>query len=376
MFRGVIVLACLLMYSGCKEEELVKVPEEVPSQPDYAIQVTTFAGTPTVSGYVDGKEALFSNPAQMVFDPRDQMLYVADQGIEGLVIRSIDLAGNVDTYVPQDVSIFEGIGDLCLAPGEAGSLYMSSTRRDALYKIEKNAAGKGSVSQILGFAGSGNADGDFQTATLDGPRACVADKEGNLLLANDYYHTIKKVDFSQEQVTPFVGKAALQALDPGGFKDGTGESSAFNGIHDMAISADQHFVVVTDYSNHALRKIELQNREVTTLFGGPLKGIDKDGSFDEAEAGYPEVAVCAGNNLVYFSSAVPGFNGGAKVRVAILHEQEVYTIAGGQGSVKFRDGTGMEARFNGIRGMAITPDGSTLFISDQNNHCIRKIRLF
>lgn len=376
MFRCMLVLTCLLMYCRCKEEELVTENEEVPSQPDYAIQVTTFAGAPTVSGYVDGKEALFSNPAQMVFDPRDQMLYVADQGFEGLVIRSIDLAGNVDTYVPQDVSIFEGVGDICLAPGEAGSLYMSSTRRDALYKIEKNTAGQGAVSQILGFSGSGNADGDFQTATLDGPKACVVDKEGNLLLANDYYHTIKKVDFSREQVTPFAGKAALQALDPGGFKDGTGEASAFNGIHDMAISADQRFVVVTDYNNHALRKIDLQSREVTTLFGGPLKGIDTDGSFDQAEAGYPEVAVCAGNNLLYFSSAVPGFNGGAKIRVAMLQEQEVYTIAGGQGSVKFRDDTGVEARFNGIRGMAITPDGSTLFVSDQHNHCIRKISLF
>src|SRR5258705_12574837 len=67
----------------------------------YNIRVTTFAGKGGVAGLVDAKgdAARFSSPGQLVFDERNQTLYAADQGFNGLTIRAIDLEGNVTTYV-------------------------------------------------------------------------------------------------------------------------------------------------------------------------------------------------------------------------------------------------------------------------------------
>lgn len=61
--------------------------------------VTTFAGAgPNYPGYVNGNgtAACFTRPTSIVFNPADNMMYVADSNNN--VIRRIDSAGNVTTY--------------------------------------------------------------------------------------------------------------------------------------------------------------------------------------------------------------------------------------------------------------------------------------
>jgi DNA-binding beta-propeller fold protein YncE len=379
----VSAVSLLLISSGCSKAG--SAPSPAPGDPDpvpghtYNIRVTTFAGKAGVTGKVDAKgdAARFSSPGQMVFDDRNQTLYVADQGFNGLAIRGIDLEGNVTTYVDQN-DIFTSIGDIAIAPGTAGSLYMTSTMQDALFAITKDAVtGKGNIEKIAGFNGSGNTNGTIAAASFDGPKGLITDRDGNIYVANDYYNTIRKISLTRNSVSGFAGKPAAHALDLGGFADGNGEAAEFNGIHDMIMSADGKFLIVPDYSNNALRKISLDNAKVNTYFGRPLSGIDTDGTFAEAEAGNPEVAVCDKDNNVYFTSFLPGYTG-TKIRVAHLNDNTVRTIAGGQGAgnSRYQDGTGTEARFNGIKGIAVTSDGKILFVADMNNHCIRKISLY
>ena len=372
-------VAFLSMSTSCSKTNTSSGDTPPVDNNTYNIRVTTFAGKGGVSGMVDAKgdAARFSSPGQMVFDERNQTLYVADQGFNGLAIRAIDLEGNVSTYVGLN-DMFNSIGDIAIAPGAAGSLYLTSPMQAAIFHVVKDAStGKGNIDKVAGN-GKGNSNGTgINDASFAGPKGLVTDREGNLYIGNDYFNTIRKISFTQNKVMDFAGKPAAKALDLGGFVDGTGNTSEFNGLHDMILSADGNFLIVPDYSNHALRKITLADRKVTTYFGDPNKGLDTDGAFGVAQAGNPEVAVCDKNSNVYFTSFYPGVTG-TKIRVAHLNDNTVRTIAGGQGtgSSRYQDGTGTEARFNGIKGMAITPDGNILFVSDMYNHCIRKITMY
>ena len=59
------------------------------------------------------------------------------------------------------------------------------------------------------------------------------------------------------------------------------------------------------------------------------------------------------------------------IRKIVIATGAVTTLAGSAGSYGSTDGTGASARFYGPR--EITTDGTNLYVSDMNNHMIRKI---
>jgi hypothetical protein len=52
----------------------------------------------------------------------------------------------------------------------------------------------------------------------------------------------------------------------------------------------------------------------------------------------------------------------------------VITLAG-SGEVGHKDGIGMESKFRNPRGIIISKDRKSLFVSDNGNYCIRKVSL-
>jgi DNA-binding beta-propeller fold protein YncE len=56
----------------------------------------------------------------------------------------------------------------------------------------------------------------------------------------------------------------------------------------------------------------------------------------------------------------------------ITPDGTVSTIAG-DGTANFKDGAGKTAQFNEPRALAVTPDGSTIYVVDRGNNKIRKI---
>jgi DNA-binding beta-propeller fold protein YncE len=63
-----------------------------------------------------------------------------------------------------------------------------------------------------------------------------------------------------------------------------------------------------------------------------------------------------------------------RIVVADVSTGEVLDVAG-SGARGYRDGGFAEARFDGPQGMALSPDGSTLYVADQGNHTLRALDL-
>src|SRR5881398_1143844 len=131
LFLAVGTIAC----SSCTKEKMVDTTITNTGHIDNvhaeALVSTANVLVTTVAGKLDdrgnaqdgkGSNARFWNPTKMVYDSRNNMLYIAD----GSVIRSMDMQYNVKTYIPLNAigSSYNEILDMDVAPGAGGTLYI------------------------------------------------------------------------------------------------------------------------------------------------------------------------------------------------------------------------------------------------------------
>ena len=120
---------------------------------------------------------------------------------------------------------------------------------------------------------------------------------------------------------------------------------------------------VTDTLNHRIRKIVIDNGTVTTLAGQSDNGSTDNNTGTSARFYLPRGITTDGTNL-YVSDT-----NNHKIRKIVISTGVVTTLAGGTRA--FTDATGTSARFNFPQG--ITTDGTNLYVSDTYNYRIRKI---
>jgi len=216
--------------------------------------------------------------------------------------------------------------------------------------------------QITTLAGStdqaGSADGTGSGANFYMPGAVAVDSAGNVYVADTWNMEIRRV-------TP-AGVVTTLAGAPGarGSADGTGSVARFYAPEGVAVDSDGN-VYVGDSGNCTIRKIT-PTGVVTTLAGVAGTAGSADGTGAAATFASPRgLAVDANGNLLV---ADWSNNTIRKVTPAGI----VTTIAGTARVAGSADGYGAGANFNGPYGVAVDATGN-LFVSDWNNHTIRKI---
>jgi sugar lactone lactonase YvrE len=161
-------------------------------------------------------------------------------------------------------------------------------------------------------------------------------------------------------VTTFAGKA-VYAGDDGPLKD-AGISISLG----MAID-NLNNLIVADSANHLIRKITPAG-VVTTIAG--LAGVagSDDGTGSAAKFHNPVgIAIDSAGNIFVADS----YN--HTIRKIDATTLEVTTFAGTAGAYGSANGIGLTARFNNPFGIAID-SSDNLFVTDQSNYTIRKIR--
>jgi len=232
------------------------------------------------------------------------------------------------------------------------SLYMTDARNRVL-KIEIST---NEVTTLAGGTNVGYADGSGTTALFNNTIGITNDGT-NLYVTDMSNHKIRKVDATNGWVTTLAGGASA------GYADGIGTAVRFN--NPVGITTDNINLYVTEAGNNRIRKIVIANGQVTTLAGGAKAGY-ADGSGAAALFNQPQGITIDGPNLY-----VADF-GNNLIRKIVISSGLVTTIAGGK-EVGNADGSGTAALFNGPTG--ITTDGTSLYVSDTSNHKIRMIGL-
>ena len=126
-----------------------------------------------------------------------------------------------------------------------GNVYVVDTENHTIRKVTP----AGVVTTLAGTAGSsGSADGAGAAARFFYPGGVAVDGEGNVYVADNENHTVRKVT-PAGVVTTLAGTARSS-----GSADGTGAAARFNNPQGVAVDGDGN-LYVADNNNHAIRKV-------------------------------------------------------------------------------------------------------------------------
>lgn len=326
--------------------------------------VTTLAGVALSEGAIDGvgEEARFSAPHHLARDAAGN-LYIADR--DNHTLRKISPGGVVTTLagLAGAAGTVDGTGAAArfnqpvgVAVKADGSLIYVSEEAG---HVVRQVTAAGVVTTLAGSAGAqGFADGTGAAARFTTPAGLALDAAGNLYVADFGNHTIRRVT-PAGVVTTFAGTAGLL-----GATDGAGASALFRGPYGVAVDAGGA-VYVADSLNHTIRKITPAG-VATTLAGLALDlGDDDAATGAEARFRFPYGVAVDASGRVYVAEFL-----NHTIR-RIEPSGAVFTVAGTAARSGGNDGIANSVRFFKPRGVAVAPDGQTLYIADTDNNAIR-----
>ena len=211
--------------------------------------VTTLAGSGK-EGSADGKGLLasFNSPRGIAVDEKGN-IYVADSGNN--LVRKITPSGLVTTFAgsgKQGSSNGQGIlasfnSPSGIAVDEKGNIYVADSGNNLVRKITPS----GLVTTLAGSGKEGSANGQDVLASFNFPIPIAVDAAGNVFVADELNQLIRKI-------TPSGLVTTLAGSGKEGSANGQGILASFNLPEGIAVDAAGN-VFVADELNHLIRKI-------------------------------------------------------------------------------------------------------------------------
>jgi sugar lactone lactonase YvrE len=222
------------------------------------------------------------------------------------------------------------------------------------------------VSTLAGKAGDASYfDGPGQTARFYFPFGVAVGATGTVYVSDSQNQAIRKIT-PAGVVSSLAGVSDNRMGAPGRFgpADGVGAAASFHNPEGLAVDA-AGTVYVADTNNNTIRKITAAG-VVTTLAGTARSTGSADGTGAAARFYHPTGVAVDAAGTVYVAD-----NLNHTIR-KITPAGMVSTLAGAAGEKGSADGVGAAARFYRPASVAVDEVG-TLYVSDSNNHTIRKI---
>lgn len=192
------------------------------------------------------------------------------------------------------------------------------------------------------------------------PGKVLADSKSNRLFISDSNHHRIVITDLQGKLIDVIGNGQA------GLKNGNFQSAEFNRPQGLAL--DGETLYVADTENHAIRRIDLNKKQVETLAGNGKQAQWRStgGNIKTAELSSPWDLVKVGNAL-YIAMA-----GTHQIWKLDFAKQEVKPFAGSGAEARF-DASIAESAFAQPSG--IVSDGKKLWIADSESNIIREIDL-
>lgn len=271
-----------------------------------------------------------------------------------------------------------------LAVDGAGRVYVADSS-PTVRRVDPD----GTVTTIVGTPDQfGDRDGPASQALLNSPRALALDSGGNLFIADEGSHTIRKLSLGGE-VTTVAGVSGVPGND-----NGPALQSRFYLPRGLAMGADG-FLYIADQGNREIRRLDPTGevRRFAANVGSAPEGLefDADGNLIAADwsGGFLRRISPAGVVGVLPGTPNPRYADPTDVargpdgRLYISDTRnecirvrgtdgQVATVAGVPKLPGGEDGVSSLARFRGPRGVAFGPDGA-LWVADTENNSLRKI---
>ena len=337
-----VVMCAQLVVAACGSSDDTVGGDDGPNPdggedvPPFTDGVSTLTGAGE-AGNVDGPRgtARLNNPVNVAFGP-DGMLYVAD--FDNHTIRRVDAStGETSTVIAQQ-NFRKPFG---MAFAANGILYVTTD--------DNPSGGHGAMSGSV-WRVDVNAKTAAPIATNIGrPRGIAVLADGRLVVSDYQHHVVQTVNATTGAVTLLAG-----AWDQKGMADGAGDLARFSTPYGLVVRSDGT-LLVADYDNDRLRTITLTG-QVATFAGTGTAGF-ADGATGTAKLNQPQGLAITSSGDVFISDA-------GNFRVRRIKGGEVDTVAG-DGTGGYRDDDDrLASQLFGLEGIAVTPDGKTVFVAD------------
>lgn len=322
--------------------------------------ITTVAGIADTTGYVDHAETnyLTTDSSGNVYYAANYAIYqLANDGSVAIVAGS-GVSGNSGDGGAATSAQIDRVNGLTI--DAAGNLYLSDNRYHVVRKVD---ATTGIITTVAGttqgFSGDG---GPATSAKLSYPTGLTTDSAGNLYISDTYNNRIRMVDGSGVITTVAGTGTAGYSGD-----DGAATAAQIDYPLDVAVDSADNLLIL-DYSNYAVRKVDAITGIITTVAGDGNWGFaGDDGLATAAQFADPNSITLDSADNLYIADT---FNH----RVRKVDVSGIITTVAGDGVQNYAgdNAAATAAQLNTPMGVAV--DGSdNLYIADTNNFRIRKV---
>jgi DNA-binding beta-propeller fold protein YncE len=188
---------------------------------------------------------------------------------------------------------------------------------------------------------------------------------GRLFIADSAHHRVVATDLSGRFLFSVGGDGGP------GLVDGSFDAAAFRSPQGLAYDAAADALLVADTENHALRRIDLKSKRVSTLAGDGVRGKDYKGGGSGAAQRL---------NSPWDVAMLPGGGGDALVALAGTHQLWRYE-GSSSGALRVFSGDGYERNTNGPdgantswaqpSGLSLSPSGDVAYVADAESSSVR-----
>lgn len=317
--------------------------------------VTTIAGTGNPGNTNGpGAQASFGYPSGIAVD-RSGNIYIADQ--QNNLIRKINTLGVVSTFAGSGPGNADGLGTAAsfglpagVAIDDDGYFYVVDRGTGIIRKISPD----GLVSTVAGTASSfGFSDGIGAAAIFYGPSGIAVDRAGNMYVADQANHRIRKITPTRV-VTTLAGSTQ-------GFQDGIGTAALFSNPSSVVLDGDDN-VYVADEGNQRIRKITPAG-VVTTVAGGGY-GRDNGVATSATFARLTGIAIDGAGNIFVADAD--------NHMIRKISTAGIVTTIAGNGRYDYIDAVGTAASFQVPNGISIDNAGN-LYVVERQGCRVRKL---
>ncbi len=281
---------------------------------------------------------------------------------------SEESAPRINTVAGTGVAGFKGDNELAVAAqlnrpygialDSTGSLYFSDYNNHRVRKISTD----GKVSTVAGAGAGYRGDGGpAASALLNCPREVAVDAGGSVYVTDAANHRVRLI-------TPDGKIDTVAGTGVAGFSGDGGPASKAQLNYPLGVAVDSTGALyISDHSNNRVRKVSTDGK-ISTVAGTGVAGYKgDDGPAASAQLNRPYALAVDDADILYITD-------GNNHRVRKVASDGTISTVVGKGTAGFSGDGGLatSAQLNLPLGVVVDSAG-TLYISDYNNHRVRKV---
>ena len=158
-------------------------------------------------------------------------------------------------FSPEGLPSGDGMqGNIAYSPVEDCFYVVSGNQKNSIYRLSADGT------EYVKYAGGGSEDGSTagyrdgpaDQALFNFPQGIAINSEGDIFVAEQKNHTIRKIDHRTKIVSTVAGQAGVA-----GYEDGDPLESLFNTPLGLAFDKED-FLYIADNGNHCIRKLSIE----------------------------------------------------------------------------------------------------------------------